>query len=128
MTGHVFYRRLGHDYPVVQRGEGAYLYDTAGRRYLDAAGGALVANIGHGVTEVAEAMAAQARRVAFAHGTQFTSEPLEAYAAALGEVSPIPDPWLYLVSGGSEDHPERSGGFPLTVAGIDDDEAGTHTA
>jgi len=102
MTGHVLYRRLGHDYPTVQRGEGAYLYDTAGRRYLDAAGGALVANIGHGVAEVAEAMAAQAQRVAFAHGTQFTSEPLEAYAAALGEVSPIPDPWLYLVSGGSE--------------------------
>ena len=47
-------------------------------------------------------MAEQARRVAFAHGTQFTSEALEAYAAALGEVSPLPDPRVYLVSGGSE--------------------------
>lgn len=102
MSGHVFYRRLNHDYPTIHRGEGVYLYDTTGRRYLDAAGGALVVNIGHGVTEIAEAMAAQARRVAFAHGTQFTSEPLKAYAAALGEVSPIPDPWVYLVSGGSE--------------------------
>ena len=102
MSSHVFHRRLNHDYPTVHRGEGIYLYDTAGRRYLDAAGGALVVNIGHGVTEVVNAMAAQAQRVAFAHGTQFTSEPLESYAAALGDVSPIPGPWLYLVSGGSE--------------------------
>jgi adenosylmethionine-8-amino-7-oxononanoate aminotransferase len=102
MSGHVFHRRLQHNYPTIHRGEGVYLYDTAGRRYLDAAGGALVANIGHGVTQVVEAMAAQAQRVAFSHGTQFTSEPLETYAAALGELSPIPDPWVYLVSGGSE--------------------------
>jgi len=102
MSGHVFYRRLGHDYPIVDRGESVYLYDTAGRRYLDAAGGALVTNIGHGVREIAEAMAAQAQRVAFAHGTQFSNEPLEAYAAALAEVSPIPDTRVYLISGGSE--------------------------
>jgi adenosylmethionine-8-amino-7-oxononanoate aminotransferase len=102
MSGHVFHRRLEHDYPVVDRGQGVYLYDTAGRRYLDAAGGALVVNIGHGVAEVAEAMAAQAQRVTFAHSTQFTSQPLEAYAVALGRVSPIAEPWVYLVSGGSE--------------------------
>jgi adenosylmethionine-8-amino-7-oxononanoate aminotransferase len=102
MNSHVFYRRLGHDYPTVERGEGVYLYDTAGRRYLDAAGGALVVNIGHGVAEVTEAMATQARRAAFAHGTQFTSGPLETYAAALAEVSPIAEPCVYLVSGGSE--------------------------
>ena len=102
MSSHVFYRRLGHDYPTVERGEGMYLYDTAGRRYLDAAGGALVVNIGHGVVEVAEAMAAQARQVAFAHSTQFTSGPLETYTAALAKVSPIAEPRVYLVSGGSE--------------------------
>jgi len=102
VRGKVFYRRLGHDYPTIVRGEGVYLYDTEGRRYLDAAGGALVVNIGHGVTEVVEALASQARRVVFAHGTQFTSEALESYAAALGEVSPIPEPRVYLVSGGSE--------------------------
>jgi len=100
--GHVFQRRLGHVYPVIQRAEGVYLYDTRGRRYLDASGGALVVNIGHGVREVVEALAVQAGQVAFAHGTQFSSQPLEAYAAALGEVAPIPQPWVYLVSGGSE--------------------------
>jgi adenosylmethionine-8-amino-7-oxononanoate aminotransferase len=102
MSGHVFHRRLGHDYPVVERGEGVYLYDSQGRRYLDASGGALVANIGHGVSEIVEPLAEQAQRVAFAHGTQFTSQVLETYAAELGEVSPIPRPWVYLVSGGSE--------------------------
>jgi adenosylmethionine-8-amino-7-oxononanoate aminotransferase len=102
MNGKVFYRRFDHSYPVVDHGEGVYLYDTAGRRYLDAAGGALVANIGHGVAEIAEVLREQAARVAFAHGTQFTSEPIERYAAALGRVSPIPNPRAYLVSGGSE--------------------------
>jgi adenosylmethionine-8-amino-7-oxononanoate aminotransferase len=102
MNGQVFYRRLGHDYPVVDHGEGVYLYDAAGRRYLDAAGGALVANIGHGVAEIADVLREQAARVAFAHGTQFTSEPIESYAAALGRVSPILNPRAYLVSGGSE--------------------------
>jgi adenosylmethionine-8-amino-7-oxononanoate aminotransferase len=99
---HVFHRRLDYDYPVVDRGAGVYLYDTAGKRYLDAAGGALVVNIGHGVSEIAEAMATQAGRVAFAHGTQFSSQPLELYADALASVVPMPDPRIYLVSGGSE--------------------------
>jgi adenosylmethionine-8-amino-7-oxononanoate aminotransferase len=102
MTGQVFHRRLGHDYPVVKRGEGVYLHDTEGRRYLDGSGGALVVNIGHGVTEIADAMAEQARRVAFAHGTHFSSGAIETYAAALSEVSPVPDARAYLVSGGSE--------------------------
>jgi adenosylmethionine-8-amino-7-oxononanoate aminotransferase len=79
-----------------------YLYDTTGRRYIDAAGGALVVNIGHGVSDIAETMASQAKRVAFAHATQFTSEPLETYTSALSDVVQLPDPKVYLVSGGSE--------------------------
>jgi adenosylmethionine-8-amino-7-oxononanoate aminotransferase len=102
MTGGVFYRRLKHDYPTVERGEGVHLYDTEGKRYIDAAGGALVVNIGHGVRDIAQAMADQAARVAFAHGTQFTNEPLEAYAAEVAEIAPLPDARLYLVAGGSE--------------------------
>jgi adenosylmethionine-8-amino-7-oxononanoate aminotransferase len=98
----VFHRRLAHEYPVIDRAEGVYLYDTTGRRYIDAVGGALVVNIGHGVTDIAEVMASQAARVAFAHGTQFTNEPLETYAEALREVVPLSDPKVYLVSGGSE--------------------------
>ena len=56
----VFYRSR-KPYPVAVRAEGVYLWDDAGRRYLDGSSGALVANIGHGRAEVAEAVAAQAR-------------------------------------------------------------------
>ena len=59
-------------------------------------------NVGHGRRSVAEAMAEQAGRVAYAHGSAFTSEPLEAYAAELGPHLPLDDPAIYPVSGGSE--------------------------
>lgn len=101
-TGHVFYRRARHPRPMVERGEGAYLYDAEGRRYLDASGGAIVVNIGHGVREVAGAMAEQAARVAYAHPTMFTSHPVEAYAEALAEVVPLPDARFFFLSSGSE--------------------------
>ncbi len=101
MGSEVLHRRFAHQYPMVDHGTGVYLFDTQGRRILDACGGALVANIGHGVAEVADAIAAQARRVAFAHGTQFSSEALEEYAMALSKVSPVPESRVYLVTGGS---------------------------
>lgn len=101
MTGHVF-SRAGADAPVVSHGDGTQLFDTAGRRYLDAAGGAVVVGIGHGVREVADAVADQAGRVAYAHGTVFASEALESYADELAPLLPVDDPALYPVSGGSE--------------------------
>lgn len=101
MTGHVF-SRTGADAPVISHGDGTQLFDTAGRRYLDAAGGAVVVGIGHGVREVADAVADQAGRVAYAHGTVFASEALESYADELAPLLPVDDPALYPVSGGSE--------------------------
>ncbi len=56
----VFYRDLDRVYSEVVRGEGIYLYDRSGKQYIDGSGGALVVNIGHGHTEVAEAMSRQA--------------------------------------------------------------------
>ena len=76
--------------------------DAEGREYLDAAGGAIVVGIGHGRREVAGAMADQAGTLAYAHGSAFTTEPLERYAARLGPHLPIEDPAIYPVSGGSE--------------------------
>ena len=61
---HVFYRAPASSYPEISHGEGIYLWDTTGKRYLDGSSGALVANIGHGRREVADAMAAQAAKVA----------------------------------------------------------------
>jgi hypothetical protein len=101
-AGHVFYRRAGHPHPMVERGEGVYLYDTEGRRYLDGSGGSIVVNIGHGVRELADAMADQAAKVAYAHPTMFTSRPAELYAEALAEVLPLPHPRFFFLSSGSE--------------------------
>src|SRR3989442_2810208 len=99
---HVFSRVPSRSLPVVARAEGAIIWDTDGRRYIDGAGGAIVVGIGHGRDGVADAIADQARRVAYAHGTAFTSEPLEAYAAELAPLLPMEDARIYPVSGGSE--------------------------
>jgi adenosylmethionine-8-amino-7-oxononanoate aminotransferase len=100
--GHVLYRRAGHRRPMVERGEGVYLFDTEGRRYLDGSGGAIVVNLGHGVREIAGALADQASQVAYAHPTMFTSQAAENYAAALAEVMNVPDPRFFFLSSGSE--------------------------
>jgi adenosylmethionine-8-amino-7-oxononanoate aminotransferase len=93
---------LGRDLPRVARAEGSVIWDSNGKRYLDAAGGAIVVGIGHGDGDVVEAMAAQARSVGYAHSTQFASEALEAYAAELAPALPMGDARIYPVSGGSE--------------------------
>ncbi len=100
--GHVFYRRLDYAHPMIDRAEGVYLYDTEGRRYLDASGGPLVVNVGHGVTEIIQAMAAQAEKVAYIHAPTFTSRVLEDYAAALAQIAPLDDPRFFFLSSGSE--------------------------
>lgn len=97
----VFYRS-SKPYPVAARAEGVYVFDREGRRYLDASSGALVANIGHGRAEVAGAMAQQARALAFVHGSQFSSDVLEEYAARLMTFLDLPEYRFWAVSGGSE--------------------------
>ncbi len=95
-------QRPGWRFPTAVRAEGVHVWDQEGRRYIDAAGGALVVNVGHGVREVADAVAEQVRRVAYVHGSELTSEPMEALADALAVRAPMPDARLYLVAGGSE--------------------------
>jgi len=101
-TGRVFQRVLGRDLPVAARAEGSTIWDSEGRAYLDAAGGAVVVNVGHGRQSVVDAMARQAAAFTYVHGTTFTSEPLESYARAVGRYLPVDDPAIYPVSGGSE--------------------------
>ena len=98
----VFYRALDREFPMAVRGEGCWLIDDRGRRYLDACGGAYVANLGHGVSEVAEAVADQLRRVAYVNGTAFTNEPAEALAAELRALNPKGLDFAYFLSSGSE--------------------------
>jgi adenosylmethionine-8-amino-7-oxononanoate aminotransferase len=101
-TGRVFQRVIGGDLPIAVRAEGCTIWDAGGRAYLDAAGGAIVVNVGHGRQSIVDAMERQARAFTYVHGTTFTTEPLEAYARAVGRYLPIDDPAIYPVSGGSE--------------------------
>ncbi len=102
MSGRVFSRASATNPPVAAQAHGSTIVDTEGREYLDAAGGAIVVGIGHGRREVAAVMAEQAGRVAYAHGSAFTSDPLERYAKAVGARLPMDNPAIYPVSGGSE--------------------------
>ena len=99
---HVFYRKLNRPFPLVTRGEGCWLIDENGKRYLDGSGGAFVANLGHGLREIGQAMADQAARIAYLNGTAFTSEPVEALADELAALLPPPLDKLYFLGSGSE--------------------------
>jgi adenosylmethionine-8-amino-7-oxononanoate aminotransferase len=101
-SGRVFQRALGGQLPVAARADGATIWDAEGRAYLDAAGGAIVVNVGHGRQSVVDAIERQARAFTYVHGTTFTSEPLEVYARAVGPHLPVDEPVIYPVSGGSE--------------------------
>src|SRR5213595_4339444 len=99
---HVFYRKLGRDFPRIVRGDGCYLYDENGKRYLDAVGGAYVANLGHSNGEIADAMAQQARQFGYLSATAFTHAPVEELAAELAATLPGDLDKLYFLSSGSE--------------------------
>ena len=98
----VFHRVEFRQLPVAVRAEGVWIEDADGKRYLDAAGGAIVVNVGHGEPAVVEAMAEQSARLPYVHGTMFTTEALESYAEDLAPLLPVDDPRIYPVSGGSE--------------------------
>ena len=98
----VFHRVESRPLPMAALAEGVWIQDTSGKRYLDAAGGAIVVNVGHGERAVVEAMAEQAARLPYVHGTMFTTEALESYAEDLAPLLPVDDPRIYPVSGGSE--------------------------
>jgi adenosylmethionine-8-amino-7-oxononanoate aminotransferase len=99
---HVFPRHTRFDPPVAVGGEGCYLIDAAGRRYLDGSGGAAVSCLGHGDPEVIAAIKAQLDHLAFAHTSFFTSQPAEALAELLIAHAPKGLDRVYFVSGGSE--------------------------
>ena len=101
-AGNVFYRKLTQTYPLIVRGEGCWLWDDHGRRYLDACGGAFVANLGHGLSVVGDAMAEQARQVGYVNGTAFTHAASEAFAAALADRLPRELTRVYPLGSGSE--------------------------
>ncbi|HET7151958.1 MAG TPA: aspartate aminotransferase family protein [Candidatus Acidoferrum sp.] len=105
MSSALFSRNFKKAYPIAARGEGCWIVDESGRRLLDAAGQAAVVNIGHGVAEIGLAMAEQSAQIAFAHTSQFRTEPAEKLAARLLALAPANfrnGGRVYFTSGGSE--------------------------
>lgn len=100
--GNVFYREPGTQYPLLARGEGVYLYDSDGRRYLDGSGGAAVSSVGHAHPHVGDAIRRQIDACAFAHTMFFTNEAQEKLAGMLATRFGEADARVYFVSGGSE--------------------------
>jgi adenosylmethionine-8-amino-7-oxononanoate aminotransferase len=99
---HVFGRDTRTTFPVAVRGEGVFLYDASGKRYLDASGGAAVSCLGHGHPAVREAIKRQVDRLGYAHTGYFTNEPQELLADELIAHAPRGLTRVFFVTGGSE--------------------------
>ena len=102
VTSHVFHRHTRAELPTVAGGDGPYLIDADGRRYLDASGGAAVSCLGHSCRPVLDAVKGQLDRIAYAHSSFFTSEPAERLADRLIARAPEGIDRVYFLSGGSE--------------------------
>ena len=102
MMTHVFARHTKAHPPRAMRGDGVYIIDESGKKYLDGSGGAAVSCLGHSDSQVTQAIKDQADRIAFAHTGFFTSDPAERLADRLIAHAPEGIERVYLVSGGSE--------------------------
>ena len=98
----IFPRHTANLPPQVANGDGAYVVDANGKRYLDACGGAAVSCLGHSNQVVVDAVKQQLDKIAYAHTGFFTSEPAEQLAAALCARAPDSFGRVYFHNGGSE--------------------------
>lgn len=98
----VFFRKLRWDYPRITHGNGAWVFDDAGTAYLDACGGAFVSNLGHGLGEIGEAMATQAKKLAYVSGMTLTHTAVEEFAAEVAAMSAAGLNRVYPLSSGSD--------------------------
>jgi adenosylmethionine-8-amino-7-oxononanoate aminotransferase len=99
---HVLHRSLRQHYPTAVRGDGVYLVDKQGKRYLDASSGAAVSCLGHSHPLVLSAMRGQLERLEYAHTSFFTTDSAEALGDELIAHAPGQMSRAYFVSGGSE--------------------------
>ena len=99
---HVFPRNCKTNLLTAIQGEGVYIVDRDGKRYIDASGGAAVSCLGHNHVRIVDAIKNQLDRLEFAHTDFFTSEPAEALADQLIDKAPGALDRVYFVSGGSE--------------------------
>lgn len=92
-----------HNPFIVDRGEGIYVYDETGKRYLDAAASLWYMNVGYGREEIVDAMAEQMRKLPVFHAfVDYATRPPMELAAQIAAVSPDPDSKVFFGSGGSD--------------------------
>jgi adenosylmethionine-8-amino-7-oxononanoate aminotransferase len=99
---HILHRQANSTLPAAVGGKGIELFDSTGRSYIDASGGAAVSCLGHSHPDVIAALHAQLDKLAYAHTSFFTTEVAERLADRLVEDAPAGLDHVYLVSGGSE--------------------------
>lgn len=92
-----------HSETTIDRGEGVWVWDTNGNRYLDATAGLWYCSIGHGRADIAEVAARQMKRLA-AYSTfgDFSNDPARTLAEMVSAISPIKESVVFFTSGGSE--------------------------
>jgi len=98
----LLHRDPNYDYPVAARGEGIYLYDDAGNRYIDGVAGATNVTLGHGRKRIVDAMSEQGRTLAYCFSQHFTNQPALDLAERIATLAPGELDHVYFVSGGSE--------------------------
>jgi len=93
---------LDKQLPLARRSQGAWIETADGKRFLDASGGAVVVNVGHGREEIAGAVGDQLRTLSYVHPTMFATPAVEDLAAALAAHAPGGLDRFYFMSSGSE--------------------------
>lgn len=99
---HVFHFFLNREYISIATASGIYLFDDKGNRYIDASGGPILCNLGHGLEEMATVISEQAKKVSYVHRIDFTNPPLIEAAHKLCKVSGYAMDKVFFVSGGTE--------------------------
>ena len=99
---HVFHRSLRNEYPVAVRGEGPFIYDKTGKRYIDGSGGAAVSCLGHNHPAVIAAITEQLGKLPYVSNSFFSTDPMEKLADTLIADAPDGLEKVWFVSSGSE--------------------------
>lgn len=102
MGDHLFPRSFKTKYLEASHGEGVYIYDKAGKKYLDGCSGALISNLGHCNKEIVDAVMKQFGAIEFAHPSRWHVDVVEEAATAVAESAPGDLDEVWFVSGGSE--------------------------
>ena len=97
MVSHIFPRHTHDELPIASGGDGCFLFDESGKKYLDASGGAAVSCLGHSHPKIINALHEQLDALAYAHTSFFSSEPAEKLATKLITNAPGDLSHVYLV-------------------------------